>query len=514
MSCKAMPVNCVLHREWYDESFGFNVTVNSDEQIEICKVSKGSPADGSLQLGDIVTSINDTAVVQLTRTTIAELCQGQLRLVVSVLRLSSPHGSRLVLEDAPSRLQSVGRLDALDGGVVEVRLQREEVSAGFGFGCGTTDDGQHYVTSIDDHVTDHQLLPGDRIVRIDGVEGDTLTDARLHELAELATELHLVVVRRLAAVDIDHMHFVAHDFNVGAPGGRARMPADSPRTSRVQLLTGDEVSLAESEDSMPRQNSDKASSRDHVVRVDRHNGEFGFELREVPTLAKSVRVLIDSIKPDASFEGNFKTGQQVLKVRRYPSGDQEEEWFDVSRESRDAIVGTVRALGHSIELTLSTRLYSGQGVLSSIRRTSHQHASMHLEHGAVQPAARHRGRFGRLVHRVHIGHRSNSSSNEPSPDPQGQRRQKSKQAARGGHKSRHGLFHMRKRNTSSTSHDVLNGDIGSPGASSAGSSTLASPHNTPNMTASASDQGLAASEQRALGSSLIRRANSFSMVEV
>eukprot|EP00730_Choanoeca_flexa_P001023 TRINITY_DN10446_c0_g1_i1.p1 TRINITY_DN10446_c0_g1~~TRINITY_DN10446_c0_g1_i1.p1 ORF type:complete len:1439 (+),score=295.42 TRINITY_DN10446_c0_g1_i1:195-4319(+) len=498
MSCRAFPHSCVLHRDWYDQTFGFNIRISDEGQVEVCKVTPGTPAEGNLQVGDMITSINNTSVLALARSSIGELCQGQLTLRVDVLRLSTPPGSSNNLAQFDHhRVQSVGRLDALDGGVIVAKLHRDPYSGGFGFGCGTTQDGQHYVTTVDDNVTEHQLLPGDRIVRIAGEEGDSLTDDRLHELAEESEELHLVVVRRHDHVDVFNMDFVARDFNVGSPAGRDLMAKEGSPTStsgKVFLETGDSDG-ASSVGLIPLQRtaSGKVLPDDVYIRLERSHGKLGLELQEIPSLSSGVRVLIGTIQPDASYEGDLKEGQQILKLRRH-TADESEEWHDVSNDSKDAVLGMLRALGQSIDMMVSGLVYAANGG-TSIRRRSHHHTSMRLDHGLPDANARPRGRLGRLVDRVHLGHRShsNSPSAELSPDASTQgpsRRRKGKQQ---GHKHKHsGLFHMRKRHHSSTSNDVLDSQ--------------------PTIPKSHSDHGLAKSERQQQTQERLRRSSSFTEI--
>ncbi|EDQ88032.1 uncharacterized protein MONBRDRAFT_37693 [Monosiga brevicollis MX1] len=354
MGQRARPVSVRIQREWYDRSFGFNVAINALDQCEISKVSSDSPAWSKLQLGDIVTSINDKQVTRLSHQQLVQLCQGKLILNMRILRLTEEGKSGSATSSlAPRRNSSMGRLDEAGEQLVEVDLGRDTLTGGFGFGCGTTESGQHFITTTNPKVVKGSLRAGDRIIRVNSLEGDSLTDERLHEVTEGAERLHLLAIRQRPGLDVEDLEFVSRDFNVGSPAGR-----DVARVDR-----GDRpVSI--------KRLQQRLSSPDTgvlLVQLEATEEGWGLDLANVAAHELEGHVPQAAVMGirDQRLSGVVEIGQGVLRARRFG-----EAWFELRSEKAVGVEAVLRVLGSPVELELSRRLFDLEQTAPAIESDS------------------------------------------------------------------------------------------------------------------------------------------------
>lgn len=88
-----------LQRLSVEESYGFALNSNVDGRTAISKIQAGSPADGRLKLEDVLTSVNDTLVADMSPARVQAIISQQASETSVTLGLQT----RVRVQDGPSQ---------------------------------------------------------------------------------------------------------------------------------------------------------------------------------------------------------------------------------------------------------------------------------------------------------------------------------------------------------------------------------------------------------------------------
>ena len=210
-----VPVN--LDREHTGASYGFGLGTGMNGEQLITNVKEGGVADGKLQPSDMILEISGHSATSLSHNDAMNLmCEGTtLALVVErrqSLNQTQRRASIGTVEPGRRVMQRRNSIGKVEGGEVilpagdldrqTLTVSRPHLEASYGFGVGTTEDGTKVVTEISDGCTT-PLQTTDTIASIDGMDATAMTHQGFLEHMISATEVELVIVRRVAAGTID-----------------------------------------------------------------------------------------------------------------------------------------------------------------------------------------------------------------------------------------------------------------------------------------------------------------------
>ena len=202
-------VEVEVHRTDASQSFGFGLGSSATGDKVVTKVSEGGVAVGKLATADLIMTINGIDAKQLSHEeAIAEMVSSNtLRLGVE-RRMGADGIQRrgsISTEEPQQRMlkrrDSIGKVVNVPAGVpqhVAVELHRTDTSQSFGFGLGSSPDGQKVITKVTEGgVAVGKLMEADLILTINGIDAKNLShDKSIAEMVSAVT-LRLGVERRI-----------------------------------------------------------------------------------------------------------------------------------------------------------------------------------------------------------------------------------------------------------------------------------------------------------------------------
>lgn len=214
----------VLERATMDSSFGFGLGTTTDGEKVVTKVSEGGIAVGQLEVSDVVKQVNgQDAKGMVHADVVALVCSSTVvNLVIhrvaghSALAAAAADGTtdaefnkrESITTAAPAvgdrimqRRDSIGRrvmqIPTGPTQALKVVLERPTLESSFGFGIGTTTEGEKIVTKISDGgLAVGQLIVSDMVMAVNGIPIQELDHngviALICEGTTLALDIHRV----------------------------------------------------------------------------------------------------------------------------------------------------------------------------------------------------------------------------------------------------------------------------------------------------------------------------------
>eukprot|EP00041_Stephanoeca_diplocostata_P035561 m.1258860 g.1258860 ORF g.1258860 m.1258860 type:complete len:2861 (-) comp24723_c1_seq1:425-9007(-) len=182
----------VLERATMESSFGFGLGTTTDGEKVVTKVSEGGIAVGKVEVSDVIKRVNGRDIKAMPHPDVVALVCSSTVVELVVHRVAGPGAPSdesaadfdkraSITTVAPTvgdrimqRRDSIGRrvmqIPAGPIQALEVVLERPTMSSSFGFGIGTTTEGEKIVTKISDGgIAEGKLTVSDAILAVNGI---------------------------------------------------------------------------------------------------------------------------------------------------------------------------------------------------------------------------------------------------------------------------------------------------------------------------------------------------------
>lgn len=207
-----LPITLEVHlqRDVLNQSYGFGMGTTENGAKLVTQVTDGTPSDGKLLTADRIVTINGSDTAELSHGETLQLLTRGLRVTLGIHRKPTVSGIRRrgsITAVEPNtrvinRKESVGKIVQVASGVpvvISVTIRRESSNQSYGFGLGSSADGEKVITTVSEGgLSEGQLQTADLIITINTQDANSLS----HEeaIAELCSgnEVTLTVERRIS----------------------------------------------------------------------------------------------------------------------------------------------------------------------------------------------------------------------------------------------------------------------------------------------------------------------------